>query len=84
MKKKNIFKMIFEKIKSAFLQSSGTLLPHDADIPNEVYEIRDEVMSDLSMKQPHEDRINLKKDAERVRSDFNKNYINKTNGKEAT
>lgn len=74
MKKKNIFQMILEKIKSAFLQTNGIMLPHETNLPKEVSEFQEEVMSDLSMKHLSEDKLNLRKDAEKIKSDFNKAF----------
>ncbi len=66
--------MILEKIKSAFLQTNGIMLPHETNLPKEVSEFQEEVMSDLSMKHLSEDKLNLRKDAEKIKSDFNKAF----------
>lgn len=62
-----------EVIKRIFIAMNGSFLPKEGNyIDDSLQEFRDHIYSNLEMSHPTEDRINMKKDVNNVRSDFRK------------
>ena len=72
MKNKTIFQMLIDAIKTLFASTHGQMLIHEVKIPNEVREYEKEILSDIKMRGPKEDKINLRNDANNFKNDVRK------------
>lgn len=76
MENKSFFQMLKKALKAIFLPTHGKLLKHDVEIPDEVYEFKKEILSDMKMKSFSQDKINLRNDSQQVRKDIRKSVSN--------
>lgn len=71
MKALKITTMI-EAIKCFFFKSNGILLIHSHELPSEVNDYYNEIIVDLEMKKPSEDKKNMRADGANLKNDFKK------------
>lgn len=69
MASKSIFISLLSMIKMFFSRTSGVFKPH-GQLTDEVSEYKKEILSDLDLKHPKEDKQNLRRDFNSVKSDF--------------
>lgn len=64
--------MLIDVIKSIFGSTHGQMLIHQTKLPKDVREFEEEILNDLELKTLKEDKINLRNDSIRLKSDIKK------------
>jgi hypothetical protein len=73
MKRKNIFKMMFSRIRNLFWLTNGNLLTNNIDLPDEYEKLKKDVLEDsFQMYTISEDKKNMRNDGVQLKKDAQK------------